>query len=395
MSANKSKLLLAVIVAASLCIPRSNIAAQEADTAPSVTAESAPQSELPPFALGVSVTDSPGTGVLVKGVAWGSPAARSGIKPDDFLMAITDQPIEKPRDLRNRLAEYASEKEITVTVWRNGTTLTKSVRFDPRFSDSTREKAWLGVMLQMTEGGDVLIADVMPASPAEEGGIRVGDTVVRMNAENIDSLDELMAIMKKIRSGENVEVTVLRNGKEQTFDVRVGSAVQRTMRWFEERVPFERVERWRNQIPEFEVDRYLESFEGMLDRLRNEVRDLRDEVDHIRNGGAEEKPKDQKDDTNTEKRVTSIDTSFLPVALANEGSEPRARSYADYRGGRPQVRYRYPRRYYPRNYRAYAPRVYYYAPAYRYPAYVYPRTPNMMYYGRAARVYYGPWVYAY
>lgn len=116
---------------------------------------------------------------------------------------------------------------------------------------------------------------------------------------------------------------------------------------------------------------------------------------HIRTGDTEETPKDVENETGAEKRITSIDTRFLPVALANEGNGPRARSYADYRGGRPQVRYRYPRRFYPRRYRAYTPRVYYYAPTYRYPAYVYPRTPNMMYFGPSVRVTYGPWVYAY
>ena len=243
MSAIKSNLLAAVCASASLFLAQANICAQEEVESTTVAADSVPtQSELPPFALGVNVTDSPGTGVLVKEVAWGSPAARSGIKSDDFLMAIAEEPIEKPADLRNRLAEHASEKELSITVWRNGETFTESVRFDPRFSDSTRQKAWLGVMLQMTAGGDVLVADVMPVSPAEKGGMRIGDTIVRMNAENIDSVDELMETMKKIRSGENVEVTVLRNGNEQTFNVRVGSAVQRTMRWFEERVPLRRLE---------------------------------------------------------------------------------------------------------------------------------------------------------
>ena len=92
----------------------------------------------------------------------------------------------------------------------------------------------------------------------------------------------------------------------------------------------------------------------------------------------------------TSQSVSTIDTSYLPVAYANQAT----RSYADYQGGRPRVWYRYQRRYVPRNYRAYPPRVYYYPPAYRYPVGVYPRTANMMYYGPAARVYYGPWVYA-
>jgi len=403
------QLLYSLLIVGVATLNPTTIWGQDPDSSPAIIAETDPApKKLPPLALGVSVADSPGTGVLVKGVAWGSPANRAGINSGDFLMAIANRPIEKPQDLREHLSELASEKKLNVTLWRDGVTLTKPVKFDPKFSDSTREKAWLGLMLQMSRGGDVLIADVMPASPAEEIGIQVGDTVLRLNAENIDSVAELTSLMKKIRSGDNVEVTVLRNGEERTFTVRVGSAVQRTMRWFEERIPserdpFDRLERWRERVPEIEVDRYMDSFESMIDRLREEMDNLRDEVERLRDqqnpsaAEAETEPDSRPgpEDTSSNNRTVSTIDTILPVALANEGDQTRTRSYADYRGGRSQVRYRYPRGYYARNYRTYRPRVYYYPPAYRYPAYVYPRTPSMMYYGPSVRVTYGPWVYAY
>ena len=240
--------------------------------------------------LGVSVTDSPGQGVLVKGVGWGSPAAQSGIRVGDFIMAINDHPIQQPGDLRAQIRLVESEKGVKVSVWRNGETTTMTVAFDAKFSDSTREKAWLGVMLETTKGDGVLVADVMPTSPAETGGIRVGDVVLRMNAEKIDSVGELLALMDKIKAGDNVEVTVLRNGQERTVTVRVGSAVQNTMRWFEENVPIEQLERrWRDVVPEIRVDPYFESLEGVIDRLKTEMDDLRNELQRLREGDSEQR----------------------------------------------------------------------------------------------------------
>lgn len=350
--------------------------------------------------LGVSVTDSPGQGVLVKGVGWGSPAARSGIRVGDFIMAIDDHPIQTPVDVQTQISSAGSEKNVNVSVWRNGETTTMTVVFDARFSDSTREKAWLGVMLETTKGDGVLIADVMWASPAEKGGIQVGDVVLRMNAEKIDTVDELLALMDKIKAGDDVEVIVLRNGQERTFTVRVGSAVQRTMRWFEENVPLEQLERrWREVVPEIQVDPYVESFEGVIDRLQEQMDDLRDEVRRLREGDSEqgnvEEAESDVDETEQgeSKSVSTID-KHLPVALANRGNDNRPRRYYNYRGGRPRVRYG-PNYYYPRRSYSRGPRygaAFYYpygTPGWRYPPYVYPRVP-MYYYGPGIRVYYGP-----
>lgn len=95
--------------------------------------------------------------------------------------------------------------------------------------------------------------------------------------------------------------------------------------------------------------------------------------------------------------VATIDTSSVPVAFANEDSQYQLRRSGPYRGGRPQMRYRYdyrrrvtpPLAYYRYTYPAYR------YPAYRYPAYVYPRIPSMMYYGPSMRVYYGRGGYCY
>ena len=382
------------VLAAVLVFPASSrLAAQVTDPPPAPNAEEIPVNPPQfPVALGISVTDSPGDGVLVQGVAWGSPARRAGIRPGDFVIAVADKTIENPIDLREQLQGLPSGKSVDVQIWRRGELLTKSVDYDPRFSDAVRGKAWLGVMLQTSRGGDVLIADVLPASPAESGGIRVGDTVLRLNAEHIDSADELVQLMRKVRAGEDVEVTVLRNGEERTFTIQVGSAVQRTMRWFQQQNPLQRLEReWYDRVPQFKTDEATNALKNVIERLRREMDELRNEVQQLRDGQPTPKENSQPDGSNaTEKEISveSIDASQRTTFLANIDA-PRC-DYTVYRRGRYWYPYRYPIRY-ARPYRAY------YAPAYRYRHGVYPRTPNMLYFGPEVRVYYnpyyGPWIF--
>jgi S1-C subfamily serine protease len=51
-----------------------------------------------------------------------------------------------------------------------------------------------------------------------------GDIVVRINGTEIRSSEELIAYTAlKAHPGETVKITVLRNGKEQTIDVTLGT----------------------------------------------------------------------------------------------------------------------------------------------------------------------------
>ena len=360
-----------------------------------------------PFELGVTVTDSPGIGVLVTGVLWGGPADRAGIRSGDFLMSVAGKPVTTPADLRNAMESAAADTRLTVGIWRNGDDISKTVSLASKFTDSSRQQAWLGVMLRMNDG-KVLIADVVPASPASKGGLQVGDTVLRVDAENIDSAEELVRLMKRIKAGENIEVTVLRNGQERTFTVRVGSAVQQTMRWFEEHFPGDELQRpWPEfRLPGVDSEAYQESIEGMMDRLRQEMRDLRDEVNRLRGHKAIESSESTQDSNalddaaaessnHNDESVSNLESPIVPVALRrNAPSRNRARSYSNYRGGRPQVQYRYDyRRQYVRGANRSPRYLYYGAPQYYYPNLVYPRTPYIMRYGPRYSIYVGPGVY--
>jgi len=73
-----------------------------------------------------------------------------------------------------------------------------------------------------------LVADVIPGSAAEAGGIRRGDIIVKFNGKEIDEMNELPRVVASTPVGKEVEVVVLREGKPLTLQLKVGELKEET-----------------------------------------------------------------------------------------------------------------------------------------------------------------------
>lgn len=94
-------------------------------------------------------------------------------------------------------------------------------------------RGWLGVLIQdvtrelaesfnMDKPRGALVAKVMPDSPAEKAGFKVGDVVVRFNGENIVRSSDLPPMVGVSPIGEKVKVEILRKGKSRVLRVKLG-----------------------------------------------------------------------------------------------------------------------------------------------------------------------------
>ena len=83
------------------------------------------------------------------------------------------------------------------------------------------ERPWLGVYFDMVDEG-ALITDVVPDSPAGDAGIRVDDIIIEVDGEPVDWETPLSARILMHEPGERVKITVLRDGDEETFRVKLG-----------------------------------------------------------------------------------------------------------------------------------------------------------------------------
>ena len=65
----------------------------------------------------------------------------------------------------------------------------------------------------------VLLSGVAPGGPAEKGGLKGGDLLIKIGDSKISNLEDMQSALVKHKIGETVKVVVKRDGKEQTFDV--------------------------------------------------------------------------------------------------------------------------------------------------------------------------------
>jgi S1-C subfamily serine protease len=70
-------------------------------------------------------------------------------------------------------------------------------------------------MLEPSETTGVLVTAVMPEGPAGQAGIRVGDYILAVNDQRINSADELSDRINRQRLGDEIQVTVWRDGARQ------------------------------------------------------------------------------------------------------------------------------------------------------------------------------------
>ena len=64
-------------------------------------------------------------------------------------------------------------------------------------------------------GSGVTISDVTPGSPAEQAGLKVGDTIVAVDSKTVKNGDELVADIAARKPGSKIVVGFIRNGKKQ------------------------------------------------------------------------------------------------------------------------------------------------------------------------------------
>jgi len=93
-------------------------------------------------------------------------------------------------------------------------------------------RGWLGVGVQPltpelaksfgVSGEGVLVNQVMPKSPAEAAGLKVGDLILSVDGKTIKDPRELQRIIADVDIGKSVELNILREKEKRVLKVQVG-----------------------------------------------------------------------------------------------------------------------------------------------------------------------------
>ena len=72
------------------------------------------------------------------------------------------------------------------------------------------------------EGGGIVVAAVKRESPGASGGLRPGDLLVSLNDRPVQTVGEVIRVLRTIKPGDEIAVKVLRGSAEKTLSVIAG-----------------------------------------------------------------------------------------------------------------------------------------------------------------------------
>lgn len=101
--------------------------------------------------------------------------------------------------------------------------------------DGTAEHPWLGVTtrpltealrgaLGITAPRGAVVLDVAPNGPAAAAGVRGGDVITDCAGRSVSDLSDLLGAVRSTHPGQQVPVTVVRNGQPVMLTVTMGEA---------------------------------------------------------------------------------------------------------------------------------------------------------------------------
>ena len=110
--------------------------------------------------------------------------------------------------------------------------LTKSVVAQLRQYGETR-RGWLGVRIQtvtdelaeslsLGKASGALVSEISPDGPAEKGGLKVGDVIVKFDNKPVDQMRDLPRIVAETAIDKPVSVEVIRRGKTKRLKIVTG-----------------------------------------------------------------------------------------------------------------------------------------------------------------------------
>ena len=169
------------------------------------------------FAVFFMVAGQRYTPVEIGSVREGSPAALAGLQPGDRLVALNGGRVERFEELEFALLQNLGEP-ISLAVERGGARLEFVI--EPEIVEV------IDAFDRPQQFGDIGARPFMPASiqqvvagsPADRGGIRPGDRIIRVGGAAVASFDDLRAIVER-NASVPLAFIVMRDGRHTTLTV--------------------------------------------------------------------------------------------------------------------------------------------------------------------------------
>lgn len=134
-----------------------------------------------------------------------------------------------------------------------------------RSKEDAGERGWLGVSIGRVsdalaaqldiEGRGIVVLNVVEDSPADHAGIEAHDIILSIGGDDLDAgLGPAVDLIKSRKPGDEVEVVVLRDGREKALSVRLGSRADLKGLKFE----------WKFEVPDAEMEERIRTVGRIL-----------------------------------------------------------------------------------------------------------------------------------
>ncbi|UCC62748.1 MAG: PDZ domain-containing protein [Anaerolineae bacterium] len=167
----------------------------------------------------------PGYGIVIASVLEDGPAEKAGVVRGDILLEIDGRELEGPSNLRRMLDDLAPGDKVELTVLHGDEQRTLVTTLGER-----EGRAYLGlnfcgsvpeaVGVQWGAPG-ALVVGVVHDSPAEEAGLQEGDTILAVDAQELEAEDDLADLISEHEPGDTVTLEVQRPGDKESLEVTV------------------------------------------------------------------------------------------------------------------------------------------------------------------------------
>ncbi|MGF1619607.1 MAG: Do family serine endopeptidase [Rhodomicrobiaceae bacterium] len=176
-------------------------------------------------------------GALITRIMEDGPSANSELKVRDVIVNVNGEKIDSSRDLARKIAELEPDSEAKINVVRSGKEQELSIKLgtfpssdqlaaytgDDTDDRSDREQVkQLGLTLAPAEevqgAGDkgAAITDVDPSSEAAEKGLSVGDVILEVGEDSVNSPDDVAEGIREARNAGRKAVLLQVQTKQQT-----------------------------------------------------------------------------------------------------------------------------------------------------------------------------------